>query len=192
MTSAATPERMGRIAPEKMNDAQKKVAAAIAAGPRGEVRGPFNVLLRSPGLAGPVQQVGEYLRFQCPLDQRVIELTALIAARDWTQQYEWSAHSRHALKAGLKPALVEAIAEGRRPAGMAADEEIVHDFVTELLARKGVSDKTYERAVAKFGEAGVVDITGIAGYYSMIAMQMNVARTPVPDGKPPPLAPFPR
>ena len=183
-------ERMGRIAPETYNDAQKKVAADIAAGPRGEVRGPFNVLLRSPGLAGAVQQVGEYLRFKCPLDKRIIEMMALMGARSWTQQYEWSAHSQHALKAGLQPGIVEAIAEGRRPTGMAQDEEIAYDFVTELLATRGVSDKTYERAVAKYGEHGVVDITGIVGYYSMIAMQMNVARTALPEGKAPP--PLPR
>ncbi len=92
----------------------------------------------------------------------------------------------------MKPAIIEAIAEGRRPTDMAGDEEIAYDFVTELLATKGVCDKTYERAVAKYGEAGVVDIIGIVGYYSMIAMVMNVARTAIPDGKPLPLAPFPR
>jgi 4-carboxymuconolactone decarboxylase len=184
-------ERMGRIAPERYNDAQKKVAADIAAGPRGEVRGPFNVLLRSPGLAGAVQQVGEYLRFKCPLDKRIGELVTIMGARHWSQQYEWFAHSQHALKAGLKPEIVEAIAEGRRPQGMAQDEEIAYDFVTELLATRGVSDKTYERAAAKYGEHGIVDIVGIVGYYSMIGMQMNVARTPVPDGKPQPLPKFP-
>ena len=87
--------------------------------------------------------------------------------------------------------IVEAIAEGRRPESMAQDEELVYDYVTELLATKGVSDKTYQRITAKFGEHGIVDITGIVGYYSLLAMQMNIARTPIPDGKPLPLPRFP-
>ena len=96
-----------------------------------------------------------------------------------------------AVKAGVKPEIVEATAEGRRPQGMGQDEEIACDFVTESLATKGVSDKTYQRVTAKYGEQGVVDITGIVGYYSLLAMQMNVARTPIPDGKPLPLPGFP-
>jgi len=191
MNSTAGPERMGSIAPEKMTDAQKKVAADIAAGPRGRVVGPFNVLLRSPGLCGPVQQVGEYLRFKCPLDKRLIEMSAIMGARHWTQQYEWLAHAKLALAAGLKAEIVDGIAEGRRPSGMAQDEEVLYDFVTELLATKGVSDKTYARTVGQFGESGVVDITGIVGYYSLLAMQMNVARTALPNGSPLPLPRFP-
>jgi 4-carboxymuconolactone decarboxylase len=183
---------MGDIAPEKMSDAQKKIAADISAGPRGKVRGPFMVLLRSPGLAAPAQQMGEYLRFKCALDKRIIELVSIMGARAWTQQYEWFAHSQHALDAGIKAETVDAIAQGRRPLGLPQDEEIVYDFVTELLVNRGVSDQTYERAIAKFGEHGVVDITGLAGYYTFLAMQMNVARTALPEGKaPPPLPQLP-
>ena len=192
MNSTAGPERMGPIAPEKMNDAQKKVAADIAATPRGSVRGPFNVMLRSPGLAGAVQKVGAYLRYKCPLEKRVMEVALLLTARALTQQYEWTAHSESAPKAGVKAETVEAIGEGRRPQDMAPDEALAYDFVTELLTTRGVSDKTYARAVEKFGEHGVVDIVGVVGYYSLIGMQMNVARTAVPEGKPPqPLARFP-
>jgi 4-carboxymuconolactone decarboxylase len=191
MNSTAGPERMGRIPPEKYTAEQKKVAADIVAGPRGEVRGPFQVLLRSPGLAGPVQQVGAYLRFKCPLEKRIIELVTIMAARHWSQQYEWFAHSQHALEAGVRPEIVDAIAEGRRPSGMAKGEEVAYDFVNELLTTKGVSDKTYERTIAQYSESGVVDITGIVGYYSLIGMQMNVARTQMPEGKPLPLPRFP-
>lgn len=188
---AAAPERLPRIPPEKMTEAQKRVAAEIAAGPRGEVRGPFIALLRSPGLAGPLQKVGEYLRFQCPLEKRIRELAALIAARHWTQQYEWQAHYPQALEAGLKAEIADAIAEGRRPTGMAEDEEIVHDLLTEVLHNHCAADATYARAVAMFGEAGVVDLVGIAGYYALLAMVMNVARTALPAGKHPPLRRFP-
>ena len=191
MTLPVPPERMPRIPPDKMTEAQKKAAAEIAAGPRGELRGPFIALLRSPGLMNPVQKVGEYIRFNCPLDRRVMEFATLIAARFWTQQYEWQAHREHALKAGLDPAIADAIAEGRRPQGMKQDEEIVYELLTETLHNKSVSDATYARAVAKFGEAGVVELVGLAGYYLMLAMIMNMARTALPAGKSPQLVPFP-
>lgn len=191
MTLPVPPERLPRIPPEKMTEEQKQAAAELAAGPRGELRGPFIALLRSPGLMAPVQKVGEYLRFRCALDRRVMEFATLIAARHWTQQYEWQAHYAHAMTAGLHPALADAVGEGRRPAGMADDEEIVYDLLTEVLHNKGVCDATYARAVAKFGETGVVDLVGLAGYYSMLAMVMNMARTAMPAGKEPMLKPFP-
>jgi len=191
-TIGIAPERMPAIPADKMTAAQKQAAAALAAGPRGDVKGPFLALLRSPDFMDRVQRVGEYVRYRCPLDKRINELAAAITARHWTQQFEWWAHARQALEAGLKPAVAEAIAEGRRPAGMAEDEEIVYDFLTELLVNKSVCDATYERALRRFGEQGVIDIIGISGYYGLLAMVMNVARTAVPEGNPLPLAPLPQ
>ena len=176
-------ERMARIAPENMTEAQRAAAAELASGPRGEVRGPFNVLLRSPELMSPVQKVGEYLRFRCALDRRIAEMATLIAARHWTQLYEWNAHHPLALKAGLKPEIAQAIAEGRRPSGMARDEEVVYDVLTEALHNKSVSDATYERGITEFGEQNLVDLLAIAGYYALLALLLNVARTPLPEGK---------
>ena len=184
-------ERMSKIAPENMSEAQRKAAAELASGPRGEVRGPFNVLLRSPELMSPVQKVGEYLRFRCQLDRRIAEMATLIAARHWTQLYEWNAHHPLALKAGLKPDIAQAIAEGRRPTGMAADEEIVYDTLTEALQNKSVSDVTYERAVKQFGEQNLVDLLAIAGYYALLALLLNVSRTPLPEGCEPGMPHFP-
>jgi 4-carboxymuconolactone decarboxylase len=183
--------RMAKIDPDKMTDAQREAAAELAAGPRGEVRGPFNVMLRSPGLMTPLQKVGEYLRFKCELDRRLAEMATLIAAREWTQIYEWSAHHPLALKAGLKPEVAAAIAEGRRPQGMAEDEEIVYDLLTEVLRNKSVSDHTYDRAIAKFGERNVVDLLAIGGYYALLGMLMNVARTQLPEGREPGMRHFP-
>jgi 4-carboxymuconolactone decarboxylase len=185
------PGRMPKIPPEKMTEAQKQAAAEIAEGPRGELRGPFVPLLRSPELMRRVQKVGEYLRFQCALDRRLMEFATLMAARFWTQQYEWNSHYPLALKAGLKPAVADAIAEGRRPTGMAEDEEIVYELVTENLNNRSVSEATYARAVAKFGEPGVVDLVAVTGYYLLLAMVLNLARTPLPPGKEPPLKWFP-
>jgi 4-carboxymuconolactone decarboxylase len=184
-------DRMPKLAPESMTDTQRKAAAELASGPRGEVRGPFNVLLRSPELMSPLQKVGEYLRFRCQLDRRIAEMATLIAARHWTQVYEWNAHHPLALKAGLKPEIAQAIAEGRRPTGMAVDEEIVYDVLTEALQNKSVSDVTYDRGIRQFGEQNLVDVLAIGGYYAMLAMLLNVARTPLPEGKEPGMPHFP-
>ncbi len=191
MAADPRPERLPRIAPEKMTEAQKNITAEIAAGPRGELRGPFVALLRSPELASAVQKVGEYLRYRCPVERRLAEMATLISARYWTQQYEWNAHYEHAMKAGLNPAIAGAIAEGRRPSGMSEDEEIVYEFITEALHNKSVCDATYARTAVKFGEQRLVDLLAIAGYYAMLAMILNVARTALPGGKPPPLPFFP-
>jgi len=188
---AVLPERMPEIPKEKMTEAQKQAAAELVAGPRGDVRGPFVALLRSPEFMRRVQKVGEYVRYICPLDKRINEFAAIIAARHWSQQFEWWAHYRQALAAGLTREIADAVGEGRRPAGMAEDEEIVYELLTEVLNNKGASDATYARAVAKFGEQGVIDVLGVAGYYALLAMVMNVARTAVPEGSPLPLSPLP-
>jgi 4-carboxymuconolactone decarboxylase len=191
MATQTSRERMGRLTPENMTEEQRAAAAELASGPRGEVRGPFNVLLRSPGLMTPLQKVGEYLRFKCQLDRRIAEFATLIAARQWTQTYEWQAHHPLALKAGLKPEIAQAVAEGRRPTGMAQDEEVVYDVLTEAFQNKSVCDATYERALRQFGEQNLVDLLAIGGYYAMLAMLLNVARTQLPEGKQPGMPHFP-
>ncbi|HTD90183.1 MAG TPA: carboxymuconolactone decarboxylase family protein [Burkholderiales bacterium] len=185
------PVRLGPIAEDQMTDAQKAAVAAVMSGPRKHMGGPFSALLRSPELMNRVQKVGEYLRFQCPLDKRLGEFAAIIAARHWSQQFEWWAHYKQAIEAGLKAEIGDAVAEGRRPTGMAEDEEILYDFLTEALNNKGVSDTTYARAVKKFGEQSVIDILAVAGYYGLLALVMNVARTPVPEGHALPLTALP-
>jgi 4-carboxymuconolactone decarboxylase len=184
---ALLPDRMPPLAPEQMSEEQKKVAAEIAAGPRGKVEGPYWPILRSPGYASCVQDVGAYFRYRCKLDRKINEMAALIAARSWSQQFVWDVHILQALDSGLTPEIAQALAEGRRPLGMAQDEETLWDFCAELLATRGVSDATYERAVAQFGESGVIDILGILGYYTTLSMIMNVGRTTLLEGRKPPL-----
>jgi alkylhydroperoxidase family enzyme len=180
-TRMATSTRMPPLDPDVMTDAQRQAAAALAAGPRGGVRGPFVPLLRSPELLDRRQRVGEYLRYHSALPSRLSELVILVVAREWTQQFEWLVHVPLAGEAGLDREVVTALAEGRRPSRMAADEEVAYDFCDELLRRHGVSDPTYRRAVASFGEQGVIDILGIAGYFTTVSMVLNVAHTPPPD-----------
>ena len=191
MRYAILPDRMPPLAAEQMTDAQKKVAAEIAAGPRGRVEGPYWPILRSAGFAGCIQNVGAYFRYHCPLHRRLNEMAALIAARSWSQQFVWDVHILQALDAGLKPEVAQAVAEGRRSDEMDDEEATLWDFCAELLATRGVSDPTYQKAVAKFGESGVIDILGILGYYSTLGMIMNVARTRLLDDRLPPLDALP-
>jgi 4-carboxymuconolactone decarboxylase len=192
--TAAAQDRMPPVPKDKMTEAQKKAYEEVTSGPRGAggAEGPFVPLLRSPELMSRLQKTGEYVRFHNSIGTKLTEFVILLTARQWTQQYEYDAHQPLALKAGLKQETISAITEGRRPTGMTADEEIVYDFCSELRQNQGVSDATYARAVGKFGEQGVIDMTGLVGYYTTLAMIMNVARSPLPDGKKAPLAPFPR
>jgi 4-carboxymuconolactone decarboxylase len=190
--AAVAQNRMPPLPKDKMTEAQKKaLEEVVASRGAGGAEGPFVPMLRSPELMNRLQTFGEYVRFHNSIGTKLTEFVILLTARQWTQQYEYDAHQPLALKAGLNQEIISAITEGRRPTGMAADEEIVYDFCSELRQNQGVSDATYARAVGKFGEQGVIDMTGLVGYYTTLAMIMNVARSPLPEGKKAPLAPFP-
>jgi len=178
--------RFPELTRDRMNDAQKKAYDAIVSGPRGGARGPFNVLLRSPELADTVQRVGAHLRFNSSLPARLNELAIIINARFWGSKYEWHAHRQLAIKAGVPDALADDLAQGRRPAGMKADEEVVYDFCTTLHQKHFVDDALFERAKAALGEQGVVDLVGVSGYYTLVSMVLNVAEIPLPAGVPSP------
>lgn len=175
----------------ELSAAQRAAAAELAAGPRGGVVGPFIAALRSPELMTRLQRLGEYLRYRNALGPRLTELAILVTARAWSQPFEWAMHVGEAEARGIARATIVAIGQGRRPARVAADEAIVYDYLRELNATQTVSDATYARAVAAFGQAGVVDLTAVAGYYTTLAMILNVARTPVPPGERSPLAELP-
>lgn len=188
--TARTP-RMPAIAEDKLTEAQKKAVSAIVSGPRGRLVGPFIPLLRSPEFMLRLQATGEYLRFNSALEPRRSEMVILITARLWTQPFEWHHHRPIAEKAGLSTAIIDALAEGRRPSQMADDEAAIYDFVDELSRTRTVSDATYQRALNQFGERGVIDMIGIHGYYSLLAMVLNTTRVPLPDGAESGLAPLP-
>ena len=175
---SAGSDRLPPLTEEQMTPEQRAAAAEISAGPRGAVIGPFAPLLRSPELMSRLQKVGEYLRFESPLDRRLFEMTILFVARWWDQQFEWTYHHPLALQAGLDPAVADAIAEGRRPEGMDPAAAAAWDLLDELHRTRGVSDGTYARAVAELGEVGVVELVAPAGYYTPLAVVMNPARTP--------------
>ena len=190
--TAVAQDRLPPIPVEKMTPEQRKAAEEFRAARNADVSGPFMPLLRSPEVMNRARAMGDYLRFKSVFPPRLSELAILITARQWTQNYEWDAHYQLALKGGLREDIARAVADGRRPERMADDEEILYNFCTELHQNKSVSDATYARMLKAFGEQGIIDAIGISGYYTLLAMTLNTARTPVPGGRTPALAAFPR
>ena len=188
---ASAQDRMPPISADKLTPAQKKTVDEYKKARGGEPGGPWAVLTRSPELMSRTLMLSDYLRFNSTLPPRLSEFVILMTAREWGQNYEWNAHQPLAVKGGLSPEVAKAIAEGRRPAQMADDEASLYDLIQELLHNRTVSDSTYARAVSKFGEQAVVDAVSISGYYTMVAMLLNTARTPLGPGVPAPLPAFP-
>ncbi len=180
MGDTASADRLGPLSMEQMTNAQRVVAQAIIDGPRGAVYGPFVPLLRSPELMQHAQRMGEYLRFRSAIGPRLSELAILVTARQWNQKVEWAIHAPIAAKCGIDRAIIDAIATRQPPPGLREDEAAVIDFCTELHCQKAVCDATYAKARSLFGEHGIVDLMGLNGYYTFLAMIMNSARTAVP------------
>jgi 4-carboxymuconolactone decarboxylase len=191
-TRAIAQDRLPPIPANALTDAQRKAVDEFKAARSADVSGPFVPLLRSPEVMSRARAMGDYLRFKSALPPRLSEFVILLIARRWTQQYEWNAHQPLALQGGVAADIVTAIAEGRRPNPMSADQDALYSLIDELHRNQSVSDAAYAKAVAAVGEQGVIDALGIAGYYTMLAMVMNTARTPLPPGVKPTLAPFPR
>jgi 4-carboxymuconolactone decarboxylase len=185
-----TPEsdRLPPIPKDRWTDPQQAAAAEFVKMRGQDVFGPFAVMLRSPEVMLRAAAMGDYMRYRTSLPPALNEFIILLTARHWSQQFEWYVHQPMALKAGLSPQIVAAVAKGRRPESMSSDESIVYEFSTELLRLQNVGDATYDKAVSRFGEHGVIDMIGVAGYYSFLSMMMNVGRTAVPaDSEVPPL-----
>jgi len=191
---AAAQERFPRIAPEQMTPEQKALADAIQGGPRANIPGrdnsiggPFNPWLRSPAVGDKLQQLGTELRFRSSIPAALNEFAILIVAREWSSQYEWYAHHRLAMAAGLPASIAADLAQGRRPEGMNDEQRIVYEFCTELHRSRFVSDATFEAAKQRFGEQGVIDLIAVSGYYVAVSMTLNTARVGLPQGVAPPL-----
>jgi 4-carboxymuconolactone decarboxylase len=181
LTSVEGPERLPKQNPADYDAEQRAAAAALIASPRGEVRGPFVPMMRSPELMDRAQKLGEFLRYRCSIPERLREWAIIVTARAWRQDYEWFVHAPLARKAGVAHAAIAALAQGVDPGDAAAqDERIVHDFCVALHRANFVNDATYGRALDLLGERGVIELTGICGYYALLAMMLNVARTPCP------------
>lgn len=185
--SAQNEPRISPPSEGQLDGDQKKVYDAITAGPRGEVVGPLGVWLWRPELADRAQRLGEYARYNTCLAPTLSELAILVVARFWGSEFEWCVHKKIALEAGLDPRAVEAIRVGGVPAFEEPDQAIVYEFCRTLLDEHGVDDPLYSRTVEALGEAAVIDLVGILGYYSLISLTINAFRVPLPDGAEPEL-----
>jgi 4-carboxymuconolactone decarboxylase len=189
---ASAQDRLPPIPADKLTEAQKKAAAEFEAQRKQPVFGPFTPLLRSPELMLRASALGDFLRFRNSLPRPESEFAILLMSRRWTQQYEWYIHAADARTAGLAESVIQAVADGRRPENMTDDQQIVYDFCGELNDVHSVTDRTYARTVARFGEQGLMELIGLNGYYSFVSMVLNVARTPLPPGNMPALKAFPK
>ncbi len=181
--TAHAEDRLPTIPPAEYTTDQKQAATDFVTARKGPVFGPFEPLMHSPQVMTLSRSMGDYLRFNSAIGNTLSELVILIVAREWTQDFEWWFHYPIALKAGISREIADAIADGRRPGGMTADEEMIYDYTSELLQTKRVSESTFNRVKARFGTKGVVDLTGISGYYTFLAMQLNAAQYKLPKGQ---------
>jgi 4-carboxymuconolactone decarboxylase len=180
--------RLPEITEAKMTPAQRALVDSIRSGPRGvfKMSGPFAVYLHAPEFGELAQKLGGHLRFKTSIAPRLSEFAILVTAHFWQAQYEWAAHEPIALKQGVKPETIKDLRAGRTPKRLPKDERAIFDFAKELFKTKRVSDRNYARANAVLGNAGTVELVGLLGYYSTVAMTLDVFRMPVPDGTPAP------
>ncbi|HWM05155.1 MAG TPA: carboxymuconolactone decarboxylase family protein [Actinophytocola sp.] len=172
--------RLPPVDPDRLTEEQQRVYRTIA-GSRGRVAGPFTALLVSPELADRVQHLGAFIRYDSSLEPRLSELAILVIARAVDSAFEWTAHEPHALRAGVRPEVIEAIRADRRPDGLAADAAAVHDYTRELVAGD-VTDATYDTARDTIGTVGVVELTVLIGYYRLLATTLRAHRLEPTDG----------
>jgi 4-carboxymuconolactone decarboxylase len=178
---------MSRLLPvdrERLSAAQAEVYNRIAAGPRGGVRGPHSILLHSPELAARIEQVGTYLRYQCGVPARLRELAILVVGAHFSADYEWYAHAPLAARQGIPASVIAAIGEGRRPDFDAPQDAMIHAFTDELVRTGHVSQRAYDDVHELLGDAGTVDLTGLIGYYTSLAMTLNVFEVATPGDVP--------
>lgn len=177
-------DRLPTIPKDQYTPEQAQAAQEFLKARKVEPFGPFEPLMHSPEMMSNARSMGDHLRYHSAIGNTLSEFTILLVAREWSQDYEWYVHAPFALKAGVKKDVVEAIREGRLPSNLSEDESMIYAFATEVLHNKQVSDVTYGKVEARFGKKGVVDLTGILGYYTLLGMEMNVARYALPpDGK---------
>lgn len=181
---------MSRIplpAPEDLTPEQRRVYDAVIAGPRGALIGPLRAALHNPDLADRWQQLGEVLRFSTTLNPRHKELAILITARHWNSQIEWYVHALAAQKAGLEDYIVEAIKNAQSPEFNSENDVAVYEFTREMQSLGQVSDATYAAVIQNIDTLGVVELTALIGYYTMVSMTLNAHKIPMPDGVEEPL-----
>ena len=183
--------RLALIEEDEMNEGQRALLAALRAGPRGQSitpRGPFAAWMHAPEFGELAQRLGAHCRFRTKLPPRLSEFAILCTARTWRAQYEWYAHGPMAEKAGVKPKTIADLKAGREPKSAPKDERAIYAFVQELYKTRRVSNAAYKRVHSLLGDAAMVELVGILGYYALISMTLNVFHMLPPESEPLPFA----
>ena len=154
---------------------------------RGYVPGPYQFWLASPGFAQRIEPVEEHLRHGISLEERLVEVVVLVVAKHWRAQYVWTSHGPAAEKAGVDPAIVEAIRAGTVPVFGKADEALCYEVATVLVQGRDVDDALWQHAVETIGEVGVNELLGLLGLYTSVCLTMVAYRMPTKNGEPDPL-----
>lgn len=174
--------RVRDLGREEMSAAQQRVADEAVSGKRGRVPAPLRAWIHSPEMGARAQRLGEFLRYDTVLGPRLSELAILVTARYWTAHYEWDVHKREALKAGLEPAIIAAIAARRTPSIADARAQVVYDYAETLHRERAIPEPLHGRAVQELTEQGVVELVGLLGYYTLVSMTLNAFAIGVPEG----------
>jgi 4-carboxymuconolactone decarboxylase len=177
--------RLPALSEDHLTASQRELLDSMRAGPRGgrvKIAGPFGVFLHAPGFGDLAQKLGAHCRYKTSISPRLSEFAILVTARLWRAQYEWHVHAPIAENAGVSPRTIQDIKAGRQPTRAAKDERAIHDFIRELYKTRRVSDRNYARVHAFLGDAGMVELVGIMGYYGLVAMMLNVFQVPLPEG----------
>jgi 4-carboxymuconolactone decarboxylase len=174
---------------------QERVWQIVTEGRRGTVAdltddagglvGPFNAMLISPLVGQHLAALGEALRFDTSLSRNVVELATLVVGARWRSNFEWAAHSRLAIRAGISPEIIEAIRQGEEPVFTDGTSAAVHRLVSELLADGRVGDDTYREVAAVVGDIGIVELVALVGYYCLICFSLNTFEVTVRAGETP-------
>ena len=180
------PDRFPPFDPDNLDAEARAVYDRILA-ERGYVPGPYQFWLASPGFADRIEPVEEFLRHGVSLDERLVEIAVLVVAKHWRAQYVWTSHGPAAEKAGVAPAIVEAIRAGAAPDFDRDDEATSYRFCAALMGGQGADDALWAEACAAFGETGVNELLGLLGLYTSVCLTMVGYRMPTKNGEPDPL-----
>lgn len=180
--------RLSDLTPDQMTPRQHEVAVEAASGKRGRMPAPLRAWIHAPEMGAHAQRLGEVLRYDTTLGPILSEMAILMVARHWTSDYEWFVHKREALKAGLGPDVINSIAARRHPEGMDDRQQVLFDYVTELLESRTIGELTHARATATLGQQGVVELVGLLGYYTLVSMTLNAFSIGLPEGEAPELS----
>ena len=153
--------------------------------PEGGLSGPFNAFVHTTDVGRRLSALGATLRFGTSIERRLSEVAIITVGARWQAEFEWYAHSRMAREHGVPDAVVDAIGRGEDPPFEADDERTVYAAASQLAADGHLDAETYAAAQQLLGDAGLVELVALCGYYSLISFVLNAFDVGLPPGQEP-------